>query len=134
MADKAKHGRDKVCPDFSVGSRVSVDKCYFDSNSHTYSETLGEGVTKEGTVTFLFHQTMKAAVQFDSDKKTVKVFMNDLTKELDVSKYSDDTVYLYHNKVKIIKGHQCLSLYAEIKDKLKKGRGKVQNQRSAHNW
>ena len=76
---------------------------------------------------------MKAAVQFDSDKKTVKVFMNDLTKELDVLKYSDDTVYLYHNKVKIIKGHQCLSLYAEIKDKLKKGRGKVQNQRSAHN-
>ena len=35
---------------------------------------------------------MKAAVQFDSDKKTVKVFMNNLTKELDVSKYSDDTV------------------------------------------
>ena len=121
MADRAKHGRDKVCPDFSVGSRVSVDKCYFDSNSHTHSETLGEGVTKEGTVTFLFHQTMKEAVQFDSDEKTVKVFMNDLTKELHVLKYFDDTVYLYHNEVKIIKGHQCLSLYAEIKDKLKKG-------------
>ena len=76
---------------------------------------------------------MKAAFQFNSDEKTVKVFMNDLTKELDVLKYSDDTVYLYHNKVKIIKGHLCLSLYAEIKDKLKKGRGKVQNQRSAYN-
>ena len=71
---------------------------------------------------------MKAAVQFDSDKKTAKVFMNDLTKELDVSKYSDDTVsYLYHNKIKIVKGHKSLSLYAVIKDKFKKGRGKVQN-------
>ena len=50
-----------------------------------YSEILGEGVTKEGIDTFLFYQTMKAAVQFDSDK-TVKVFMNYLTKELDVSK------------------------------------------------
>ena len=93
MADIAKRGRDKVCPDFSVGSRISVDKCYFDSNSHKYSETLGENVTKlNGTVTFLFHQTMKAAVQFDSDKKTVQVFMNDLTKEPDFLKYSDDTV------------------------------------------
>ena len=83
MADIAKRGRDKVCPDFSVGSRISVDKCYFDSDSHKYSETLGENVTQlNGTVTF-FYQTMKAAVQFDSDKKTVQVFMNDLTKEPD---------------------------------------------------
>ena len=35
---------------------------------------------------------MKAAVQFDSDKKTAHVFMNDLTKEPDFLKYSDDTV------------------------------------------
>ena len=84
MADIAKRGRDKVCPDFSVDPHVSVDKCYFDSDSHKYSETLGENVTQlNGTVTFLFHQTMKAAVQFDSDKKTVQVFMNDLTKEPD---------------------------------------------------
>ena len=65
-------------------------------------------------------------------RRLSQVFISDLTKELDVLKYSDDTVYLYHNKVKIIKGHQCLSLYAEIKDKLKKGRGKAQNQQSAY--
>ena len=63
MADIAKHGRDKVCPDFSVGSCVSVDNCYFDSDSNKHSETFGENVTQlNGTVTYFFHQTMKAAV------------------------------------------------------------------------
>ena len=46
MAEIAGHGRDMVCPDFSVGSRMSVDGYYFDSDSHKYSETLGEDVTK----------------------------------------------------------------------------------------
>ena len=60
-------------------------------DSHKYSETLENVTQLNRTVMFLFHQTVKAAVQFDSEK-TVQVFMNDLTKEPDFLKYSDDTV------------------------------------------